>query len=392
VSRGGRNTAAVGGALLALAVTLVGCAAPSRPPVPTLTTLPSPATAPNDLTTEEMIDLQSECGGEVTSDVAGLLLSLPQARVDAARYLVSTDQCGDVAAVTEAGASPARDDAFVSPLSYIEPDCDQTVVSFWAHYDDDLLFGNPSIDRALAAGDCVRTVFFTYSDAGEGVSTYADERERGIRAAYDVMRGTTGAWTDRPVTLKSGATITVTRPDGDPRVSLMFVRLPDGGLSGASFIYTGEQTLSKLVSGELLSLRSLDEGRSFSRKTLEASVSEIAAAYPANQIYTHLPAGAAGSDGDHPDHQSVGVMVQSALTATPTDAEVFFAQGYPAAERPANNVGDELARKGGIFATYAAFDPVIGCRDAAGCLSRAHFGDWVQRQYLMRPEEIGMAG
>ena len=42
-----------------------------------------------------------------------------------------------------------------------------------------------------------------------------------------------------------------TRPDDDPRVSLLFVRLPDGGLSGASFTYTGEQTLTKLVSWTL---------------------------------------------------------------------------------------------------------------------------------------------
>lgn len=388
----GHRGAVVGAALAVLAATLVGCSAPAPEPTSTVTALPAPTTAPNDFTAEELIDIQRECGDELPSDVAGLLLPLPQARIDAVRQLVSTDQCADVAAVVQASPSSTRDDAFISPLAYIEPECDQTIVSFWAHYDDDLIFGNPTIDQALSANGCVRTVFFTYSDAGEGVSTYADEREKGIRAAYDAMRGSAGGWTDRTVTLASGATLTMTRPDGDPRVSLLFVRLPDGGLAGGSFEYTGEQTLTKLVSGELPSLRSLDEGRSFSRTTLEASIGEIAAGYAADRVYTHLPAGATGSDGDHPDHQAVGVMVRSALETTQLGAEISFAQGYPSAERPVNIDGDELARKAAVFATYASFDPVIGCRDAAGCLARSGFGAWVQRQYLVRPEEIGAGG
>ncbi|WP_410721392.1 PIG-L family deacetylase, partial [Burkholderia sp. SIMBA_048] len=56
-------------------------------------------------------------------------------------------------------------------------------LAFVAHLDDDLLFMNPDIASNVAAGGCVRVVYLTASDAGEG-DTYMLGRERGVRAAY----------------------------------------------------------------------------------------------------------------------------------------------------------------------------------------------------------------
>lgn len=353
---------------------------------------PEPSTAPpvvtNDLTAETVAAIVSgQCApvfaareGEPTLQ----LRSLDQFRADAVAFLASSGQCDDIASVLDREPGDASV-PFVSPVQLVDPPCSgSTLLSFWAHYDDDLIFGNPEIDKTLQAGNCVRTFFFTYSDAGEGESTYAADRELGIRAAYDVMRGSSGAWTDRSIQLVSGAVVTMTQPLDDDRITLYFLRLPDGGLSGASFEYTGEQTLEKLNAGELLSLRTLDAGRSVTRATLETSVRELIEGYAASIVLTHQPGTFATGTPDHPDHRSVGEIV-SAAAGTDLADRIHYALGYPSDAQPANVSGEELARKLLAFSAYASHDPVIGCSDPVSCENRAHFGTWLQRQYLTPP-------
>jgi len=67
---------------------------------------------------------------------------------------------------------------------------------------------------------------------------------------------------------------------------------------------------------------------------------------------------------------------------------VQYAMGYPTAQQRANIDRDPLARKLKVFAIYAAHDPVIACRDSAGCLKVSRFGDWLQRQYLIPHNEM----
>lgn len=366
-----------------------GCAA-AAPQVPApVGESASPAAPPNTLAAEDVQTIVDRCSAPLGIDAASLgaqVSAATQPAAEAALFFATSNQCADIPT-----ALPRTDvSSFTSPLSFIEQPCaGRTVVSFWAHYDDDLIFGNPVIDDELDAGACVRTFFFTYSDAGEGESTYASEREKGIRAAYDAMLGRSGAWVDRSVTLASGMTVTMTRPNDSDRVSLLFLRLPDGGLSGTSFIYTGQQTLEKLLNGELPSLRTIDAGRSVSVSTLEKSISEILAGYAPQRVLSHLPKEAADSAGDHPDHSSVGTLVSRAVDAGAAGtAQVEYAVGYPSAQRPANITGAELERKASLFAVYAAHDPVIGCASAQSCLARAHFGDWLQREYLIPQADL----
>lgn len=371
------------------ALGLGGCAPGATPePVPPSEDA-SPSAPPNTLAAEDVQAIVDRCSAGLGIDAASLsaqVSAATQSAADAALFFATSNQCADIPA-----ALPRTDvSSFASPLSFIEQPCSgRTVVSFWAHYDDDLIFGNPVIADELDGGACVRTFFFTYSDAGEGESTYASQREEGIRAAYDAMLGRTGAWVDRSVTLASGMTVTMTRPSDDGRVSLLFLRLPDGGLSGTSFIYTGQQTLEKLLNGELPSLRTIDAGRSVSVSTLEKSVAEVLAGYRPARVLTHIPKEAADSVGDHPDHSSVGTLVSRAVDAGGAgEAQVEYAVGYPSAQRPPNIDPSELSRKAAVFATYAAHDPVIGCSSAQTCLARAHFGDWLQREYLIPQAEL----
>jgi len=264
---------------------------------------------------------------------------------------------------------------------------------FWAHYDDDLVFANPTLLQALESGSRARSFFFTASDAGKGLSDYVDGRERGIRAAYDVMRGASGSWSDRSVVLRNGVRVTVTRPDGDDRVALTFLRLPDGGLRGGGYAATGWESLAKLISGELPAIRTLDTGQAITLDLLRSCVAELVAAHGATTVLTNHP-GFADDDGDdHPDHQSVGRLVTGVVDAGLLDADVVkYAVGYPGAGHPANIGPDLLSRKLDVFASYGAHDPVVTRDEAHKYLEVRGFGEWLQREYLVPDHEVERAG
>ena len=269
------------------------------------------------------------------------------------------------------------------------PGSAETVAMFWAHYDDDLVFANPTLLHALDAGRRAHSCFMTASDAGAGMSAYVDGRERGIRAAYDVMRGARGTWSDRSVVLENGVSLTLTSPDDDDRVSLSFLRLPDGGLRGNGYASTGWQSLAKLVSGDLPSLRTLDTGQTITVERLRSTVAELVVAYGATTVITHHPGFADLPGDDHPDHQSVGRVVASAVDAGDIDGSVMqYAIGYPAALRPANIASDVLARKLEAFAAYGRHDPVVAREEPHEYLLVRGFGEWLQRHYLVSHDEL----
>lgn len=265
----------------------------------------------------------------------------------------------------------------------------ETVATFWAHYDDDLVFANPTLMYAIESGHRARSFFFTASDAGTGMSEYTAGRERGIRAAYDTMRGATGKWSDRVLTLRNGVTVTVTRPDDDDRVALTFLRLPDGGLTGRGWFATGHRTLSKLLAGELSSIRTLGTDQDLTLPLLRSTVVEMLDAFGATTVITHDPGFTDPDGADHPDHQSVGrLMVEVVDEGLVDPAAVHYAIGYPSPERPANLGGDILARKLEVFAAYGEHDPVVAREEAQEYLHVRGFGEWLQRQYLEPHAEL----
>ena len=259
----------------------------------------------------------------------------------------------------------------------------ETMAMFWAHYDDDLVFANPTLSQALDSGQRAHSFFFTASDAGTGMSDYMSGRESGIRAAYDTMRGSVGPWSDRSVVLANGVTVTVTSPDGDDRVSLAFLRLPDGGVRGGGYAATGRQSLAKLITGELSELHTVDSGQAITLALLRSTVAHVVRAQHPTTVISHHPGYDDGPGDDHPDHQSVGRVVASVVDAGDIPAgTVQYAVGYPAARRPANIAPDLLARKLEVFASYAAWDPVVAREHVHEYLHVRGFGEWLQRHYL----------
>jgi len=377
-------------ALFAGLLGMSGCGVPSEAstPDPTVsappTTPPPPPPPPNDLTAEQIAQIATvECPGTVTEDVVRMLV---QPKADAVSFFASTAQCGDIPLVLNAGDGVPE---FVSPMQYIDAPCPAgTLFTVWAHYDDDLIFGSPTIPQALDAGQCVRNLYLTGSDAGMGLD-YAYGREVGLRDSYNVLLGAPLEWEERTVTLADGVTLAISRPIGDQRVTLFFLRLPDGGLQGGGFEATGWTSLPKLLSGKISELYMIDTGAPVTLDAIGATVTELYNAYAPAAVLAHLPGTAQGTRGDHPDHQVTGDVVMRAADEGRIDpARVTYAQGYPSEQREQNLDGDLLQRKLDAFAAYAAHDPVIHCSSADSCLNVKHFGAWLLRQYLIPHAEI----
>ncbi len=258
----------------------------------------------------------------------------------------------------------------------------------WSHYDDDLLFAVPTLDRAIRRGHRVRNLFLTASDAGTGLSSYVAGRERGIRAAYDVMRGSSTAWSDHETVLSNGVVVTTTSPDDDPRVALTFLRLPDGGLTGGGWYATGYRTLPKLVEGRVASLTTLDTGREFTLDQLVDTIGAFVGGAGASTVLTTMPDSAPDSEGDHPDHGAAGRLVAAAVDAGLLDGEVVrYAVGYPHRSWPANLDEADVARKIDVFTAYGAHDAVVR-RDPEDYAALPGLGDWLRREHHVEHRDL----
>ncbi len=294
-------------------------------------------------------------------------------------------------AIPEAPATPAPT-VPAPPVSPATQICEgaPTTLSIWAHPDDDIIFANPTISSAIAAGECVRTVFVTAGDAGKG-GRYVSGRELGILRAYNAMRGADGLWDATDLTLDSGLHVRRLTPQGDPRVSVLFLRLPDGNITGAGFDATGHATLSKLYDGVIPAISPFDGGAGVSRDQLVASLRELAGAFAPTHLLTHIPRGSAFAPGDHPDHSLVGTLVRDTLSSDPAVGPgIRYFVGYPSADLPRNVDGATLDTKVDTYRIYTQQDEVIRCADRNACLGTRKFGEWLRRSYPKAEAELQM--
>lgn len=257
-----------------------------------------------------------------------------------------------------------------------------------AHYDDDLIFANPTLTRAMRAGECVRTVFVTAGDAGRGLD-YANHRETGIMRAYNVMRGEKLMWDEHSTTLNTGLHVTTMTPKGTTNVSVTFVRLPDGNLQGQGFGSTGDESLAKLYDGSLAALHQIDSGASVSLEQLVGSIAELINTYRPTTIITLVPSTSTYSQDDHSDHSTVGDIVRTTAknAGVPTDA-MRYARGYNSGGLPANVSGEDLNIKIDAFIIYAKMDAVSQCATRQACLDLRPFGLSLEREYLLTEGEL----
>ncbi|MFN8216548.1 MAG: PIG-L family deacetylase [Solirubrobacterales bacterium] len=259
-----------------------------------------------------------------------------------------------------------------------------------AHQDDDLLFQSPDVLEAIAAGDCVETVFLTAGDAGLGTA-YWQEREAGSRAAYAVMAGVPDAWTnfERTVSghLVHGAALT-----GNPDVSEVYLRLPNGGSTGSGYAATGFKSLPRLWRSQnpqpasltpISELTALDGSATYTYNGLLATLQALIAEFEPDVIATQEFTREFGT-GDHADHVATAKLARIAADAYGPKHILLGFMDYNTQNQPVNVFEPVLAQKLSAYYAYAAHDSNEACSTLLQCeqpLFSSYYA-WQRRQYI----------
>lgn len=262
--------------------------------------------------------------------------------------------------------------AALSPAQAHAANCTRSVLTIVAHQDDDLLFMNPDIENEIRAGACLTTVFLTAGDIG-GPSEYWMEREKGPQSAYSTMLGLLpdAPWIPAQRTYVDHTVHTSTSSEGT--VTLISMRLPDGGIQGNGNTSTGGQSLVKLSDGRIESISAVDGTTSYTRPELVATLADIVSATNPDIVRVQ---DARRGQSDHVDHMLTGQFAQEALVGANRVVQAY--RGYGVVNSPVNVAGQELSRKTATLLAYAAHDP-LQCGSSVcpdGVVTQ-----WNERQY-----------
>jgi hypothetical protein len=266
---------------------------------------------------------------------------------------------------------------------------------FVAHEDDDLLFLNPDIDAAFAAGKYVTTVYLTAGsctgDVGEGA--YYRTREAGVLAAYARLAGVADEWT---LTSQPIRELTLT---AQPRISLVFFRLPASKSEAGNVCDLAATNLRGLwndgVASPTLAMTSLDSLNSYTRSQLIAALTGLIRRWHPARIETLDASGLFGQGADpsgrqivypalggrcyyydHSDHYYSAKFTRVASDAYSDLHTLARHRGYNQANEAANVTGTDLTAKENVFQAYAEHDAFIPGPPYAGL-----YQPWLERQY-----------
>lgn len=258
---------------------------------------------------------------------------------------------------------------------------------FVAHMDDDLLFMNPDIGATISAQGCLRVVYLTASDRGEGEG-YMLGRERGIQAAYAYIARVPNRWTEGVDSVHAHRLARFTL-DHNPRITLVQIRIQDPWLGD------GWGSLTPLSRAESVPGQIAESlGPYIEHYTRADLVATLAAIIQDNQpttirymddtitvAYTALCWRCVGND--HPDHIASARLVRDAMEAASGNYARTGYLNYPSQERETNLTPDETLRKTDAFLEYARNDYRY-CADPSQCKGPAGpEASWVSRIYYV---------
>jgi LmbE family N-acetylglucosaminyl deacetylase len=261
-----------------------------------------------------------------------------------------------------------------------------------AHEDDTLLFQSPSILQDIESGRCIRSVFITAGDAGKG-SVYWHSREEGVEAAYAQMAGVEDEWTSSTL-VANGHSLSMRTLVGDPQVTAVFIRLPDGGYpAGTGYPMYGNQSLMKLWNGgnggtpSESTMTAVDGSNTFDYSGLVKTLTALMQGYEPQQIatqdYTETFSG-----WDHHDHTAAAYFTRLAQRSYTKPHQLLAFQDYPTLERPQNLSGPLLEEKKSVFYLYGLYDEGA-CSEEIAC-EATEYNVWLKRQYVTGKETTGV--
>lgn len=241
-----------------------------------------------------------------------------------------------------------------------------------AHQDDDLLFMSPNLQRSISdKRHNVRMIYLTAGDAGDLATTQRwDLREHGARDAYAAMDGQPNTWTEAtPARGIHQYTLT-----GDPRISLVFFRLPEGAPK-----VLWEDGTSSDIFGDV----------SYTRADLIRALASEYQRFQATRINTMDSSNTPWIYASHSDHVHTGLFALAAnADYTNVDHSFVIYRDYNTSLAPPNVWGSALSKKVDTFINhYATWDPNI--TDNAADPGPADYVAWPQRQYSFRSVQAG---
>ena len=252
-----------------------------------------------------------------------------------------------------------------------------------AHPDDDLIFLSPDLLHDVQGGRCVRTIFVTAGDSGDGMG-YGSIRESGIKAAYAQMAGVANAWTTADAGIAGHPTPQLTLT-GMPTVSIVFLRLPNAQSNGTGYPDHNGDTVEKLWDGTIAQLATVDGASSYSKAGLTAALTSLMTSFQPNAVHTQDYLGTYG-DGDHPDHHVAAYFARAAHLDYTTSHTLTGYLDYNSSALPQNVFDPDLTAKRAAFQTYAGFDLI--CGSPPSCTS-TEYDKWILRQYTVGSETGG---
>jgi LmbE family N-acetylglucosaminyl deacetylase len=250
-------------------------------------------------------------------------------------------------------------------------------LNFVAHPDDDLLFLSPDLLHAIRAGGNVRTVYVTAGDAGLHASSYWQDRESGVRAAYAEMAGVANSWTQSDAGI-AGHPIPVFTLTDQPNVSLAFMRLPDGDVNGSGYASNNYQSLKDVWTGSAATIEAVDRSSDYTLSTLTSALAYFITSFQPEQVNT-MDYRRTYGDGDHSDHHTVGYLIRSAMAHCNSSSAFIGYEGYPVIPLPANVSAADLKAKQSAFFAYAQYDKIVW--DLLAESTSTPYHSWLVRQY-----------
>lgn len=248
-----------------------------------------------------------------------------------------------------------------------------------AHEDDDILFMNPDIQHDISAGECVTTIYVTTGAYAAG-TRLTELRENGPKAAYAEMAGSPNIWMQSRTQAGSYTLLTYSLRN-DPKIKLIFMRLPNAQGSNKGWSFYNGQTLQDLYQDKLQKIKAVDGTAIYSRAELIDTFTFLMNVLRPSVIRVQDYLEPYGF-GDHSDHVTVAKFVENANSQVFYPHSLIAYHDYDIAMMPANLTNNDLKMKEEAWDAYASFDPEV-CQSAAICKqARSLLYKWITGEYI----------